>query len=387
MAVTANNANNEIVVWRRQAIREFRRGNRYSPYMGDSMTAIIRFYRDLEAPDGGDQVNIPFIGALNGPGVSTGPLTGNEEKMDSYGMRAWVDWARNAVLLKRSQMRKAAVDQLRETRPLLTQWGNRLQRDEITLALDALPSEAAPANLGNDTVGGQRVNGVLYSAATTAQKNTFVTHNSDRLLFGNAVSNLVAGNMASSLANVDTTNDRPTAATIRLMKSLAEAADPEILPYQEDENAGETWYVLFVGSNHFRDLAADASIIAANRDARPREGNAMDRNPLFTGGDLLFEGVIIRKIPEIDRIAVKSGAGAASANVAPMFLCGQSAVAFVWGQLPKPTERKEDDYGMLIGRGIEMVYGIAKIFRKITSTGYMKQHGVVTAYMASVDNT
>jgi hypothetical protein len=113
----------------------------------------------------------------------------------------------------------------------------------------------------------------------------------------------------------------------------------------------------------------------------------MDRNPLFTGGDLLFEGVIIRKIPEIDRIAVKSGAGAASANVAPMFLCGQSAVAFVWGQLPKPTERKEDDYGMLIGRGIEMVYGIAKIFRKITSTGYMKQHGVVTAYMASVDNT
>lgn len=386
MAVTGNNANNEIIRWRKQVIRQFRRGNKYSPYMGESMTAIIRFYRDLEGEDGGDQVNIPFIGALTGPGVSTGPLTGNEEKMDTYGMRAWIDWARNAVLLKKSQMRKTAVDQLRETRPLLTQWGNRLQRDEITLALDALPSESPPANIGNDTVGGQRVNGILYSAATTAQKNTFVTNNADRLLFGNAVGNLVAGNMAASLANVDTTNDRPTAATVRLLKSLAAKADPEIMPYQEDESAGEEWYVLFVGSNHFRDLEADATIAAANRDARAREGGAEDRNPIFTGGDLLYNGVIIRKVPEIDTLAVKSGAGAASADVVPMFFCGQSAVAFVWGQMPKPTERKEDDYGMLIGRGIEMVYGIVKVFRKITATGYMKQHGVVTAYMASVND-
>lgn len=384
MAVTANNANNEITRWRKKVIREYRRGNLFSPYMGDSPTSIIQFIRDLEASDGGDQVNIPFIGRLKGPGVSTGPLTGNEEKLDTYGMRAWIDWSRNAVLLKRSQLRKNSFDQLELVRPLLQEWGKGNQRDEIVLALDAIPSESPPANLGNDTVGGQRVNGILWSAATTAQKNTFLTQNSDRLLFGSAVGNTVAGNMASSLANVDSTNDRMTAAVGRLAKALARKADPAITPYMTED--GREYFVMFHGSNAFRDLGNDATIIANNRDARPREGNGMSKNPLFQDGDILDKGIIHVEVPEIDALATKTGAGAGSINVTPSFLCGQSAVGFVWGQTPRPTERKEDDYGMIIGRGIEMVYGIAKVARKMGDTSYLKQHGVVTAYVASVDN-
>jgi hypothetical protein len=380
MAITANNANNEIVRWQTRVLREYRRGNLFSPYMGDSPTSIIQFIRDLEAEQGGDQVNIPFVGRLNGPGVSTGPLTGNEEKLDTYGMRAWIDWSRNAVLLKRSQLRKTAFDQLEIVRPLLTEWGKGNQRDEIILALDALPSETVPANLGNDTVGGQRVNGVLYSAATAAQKNTFITQNADRVLFGAAVANNTL-TMATSLANVDSTNDRLTAASLLLMKRLARKADPGITPYMTKQ--GREYFVAFAGSNAFRDLAADSTIVALNREARPRD---VDENPLFQDGDLLYRGVIVREVPEIDTIAVKTAAGASSINVAPVFMCGQGALGFVWGQEPRPTERKEDDYGMLIGRGVEMAYGIAKIFRKIGTTSYLKQHGVVTGYFASVDD-
>src|SRR3954469_15145658 len=123
MAVTANHANNEIVKWQTRVLREWRRGNLFAPYMGNGITSIIRFYRDLEGEQGGDQVNVPFVGRLNGPGVSTGPLVGNEEKMDTYGFRMWIDWARNAVLLKRSQMRRSSIDQLELVRPLLTEWG------------------------------------------------------------------------------------------------------------------------------------------------------------------------------------------------------------------------------------------------------------------------
>jgi hypothetical protein len=41
---------------------------------------------------------------------------------------------------------------------------------------------------------------------------------------------------------------------------------------------------------------------------------------------------------------------------------------------------------MLIGRGVEMAYGIAKIARKIGTTSFLKQHGVVTGYFASIDD-
>jgi hypothetical protein len=386
MAVSANHPNNEIVQFKKDMIREWRRGNLFSPYMGNATTSIIRFIRDLQASDGGDQVNVPFVGRLTGPGVSTGPLTGNEEKVDTYGFRMWIDWSRNAILFKRSQLRKTGLGELDYVKPLLMEWGLGNQRDEIVYAFDSLPSESAPTNLGNDTVGGQRVNGVLYSIATAGQKNTFLTQNADRVLFGNAVGNLVSGNMASSLANVDSTNDRLTAASLLLMKRLARKADPGITPFKSSETQGREYFVAFAGSNAFRDLAADATIQAANRDARPREGGGMDDNPLFQDGDLLYRGIIIREIPEIDTLAVKTGAGASSINVAPVFLCGQSALAFVWGQMPKPTERTEDDYGMLIGRGVESVYGIGKVARKIGSTGYLKQHGVVTGYFASIDD-
>ena len=47
-----------------------------------------------------------------------------------------------------------------------------------------------------------------------------------------------------------------------------------------------------------------------------------------------------------------------------MFLCGQNAIAVGWGQTPKPTQRSEDDYGFLIGRGVEAVWGVGKVFKK-----------------------
>lgn len=384
MAVTVNHSNNEIIKWRRDVFREYRRGNLFSPYMGESPNSII--FTLNEPKSGGDIVNVPFIGRLKGPGVGVSPLVGNEEKLDTYGMRVYVDWARNAVLLQENYRRKTSIDQLESVRPALTEWGKSLQRDEIIDALMALPSESAPANLGIG--GGQRVNGILYSAATAAQKNTWHDQNSDRVLYGNAVANFSAGSHSTSLGNVDSTNDRLTAASLLLMKRRAMKADPGITPYMTED--GREYFVAFAGSNAFRDLAADATIVAANRDARPREGRGMDNNPLFQDGDLLYRGIIVREVPEIDTRAVISAAGASSINVAPVFMCGQAAVGMPWGQLPTPTERKEDDYGFLIGRGVEMVYGISKTFRKEPASGssanYLKQWGLVTGFFASVDD-
>lgn len=386
MAVTTTQVNNALIKFRTEILREFRRGNLFSPYMGDGPTSIIQEINELK--DGGDQLNVPIVGALYGPGVSTGPLTGNEEKLDNYGMRMWVDWSRNAVLLTKAQMRKSSIEQLDLVRPLLTEWGQCLQRDEIVLAMDALPSEAPPANWNNESTAGQRVNGILYGSASAAQLNKWQTDNADRVVYGSKLSTTIAGNHASSLLAMTAAADKASAAQILLLKRRARIAVPQITPYRKSDTKGREYYVAFCGQNAFRDYAADPAIQQANLNARAREGDGMDDNPIFQDGDLIYRGVIIREIPEIDTLAEKTGAGAAGANISPVYLCGQNALAFAWGQLPKPTERREDDYQFIIGRGVEMVYGVGKVFKKYPSdstltTARLVQWGIVTGYVVS----
>jgi hypothetical protein len=384
VAVTQTHINNQIIKWRTRVTREWRRGNLFSPYMGESPSDIIQVTNELK--QGGDILSIPIVGALRGPGVSTGPLTGNEEKLDNYGMRLWVDWSRNAVLLTKAQMRKSAFEQLELVRPLLTEWGNALLRDEIIMAMMALPSESPPTNLGNEATGGQRVNGILYENATAAQKNTWQVDNTDRVLFGSVKSNNT-GVHSTSLTTLDTTADIATAKVLLLAKRVARSANPGITPFKDSENEGREYFVCFCGSEAFRDLAQDPPIIDANTNARPREGRSMDDNPLFQDGDLLYRGVIVREIPEISDFytLVNAGSGGTT-NVQPMFFCGQNAVALGWGQAPKPTERNEDDYGFLIGRGVEAVWGVGKVFKKRdpeSVTAQLIQWGMVTVFVAA----
>ena len=90
-----------------------------------------------------------------------------------------------------------------------------------------------------------------------------------------------------------------------LAKELAENADPHIRPFQVDDPEAREYFVCFLGSRAFRDLQNDSAMIAANRDARAREAMGMDRNPLFQDGDLIYEGIIFRKVPEITQILTK----------------------------------------------------------------------------------
>jgi hypothetical protein len=49
-----------------------------------------------------------------------------------------------------------------------------------------------------------------------------------------------------------------------------------------------------------------------------------------------------------------------------------------------PTFRKEDDYGFVTGTGIEMAYGVSKIFKKHPNTGTkLVQWGMATGFFAS----
>jgi N4-gp56 family major capsid protein len=382
MALTTAQVNNKLIMFRKEVTREYIRQNLYSPYIGSELTAIIRVINDLK--NGGEQINIPLIARLKGQPISTGTLVGNEESIDNYGDRAWIDWARNAVKIPRSEEQKSSIDLFGQARPLLEDWGKELQRDEIIDAFYAVPlASTAPVNLGS--ANGQRVNGALFDVATAGQRNTWTTDNADRILFGGAQGNLVAGNFASSCANI-TAGMTLSAAAILKMKRLAKKANPRIRPYKLKN--GREYFVLFCGPNEFRDLQADSTIINANTQARPREGDGLDKNPLFQDGDLLYNGVIIREIPEMDvRLPVfYQTAGSGAIQVAPAFLCGQSALAWCWGRMPMPTFLKEDDYQFFRGVGVQMAYGMKKV-AKLNPAGNYKEWGIFTGFFASQADT
>lgn len=389
MSVTTVQSNNKLIVYRNEVFREYVRGNLFSPYMGTDVNAIIRVLPDLDKGGkmGGEQINVPLMARLQGQAIAEGPLHGNEERLDNYGCRLWIDWARNAVVITNSEEQKSSIDLFAEAKPSLVDWGKELQRDEICDAFYAVPSQSAPVGLGTNN--GQRVNGILFDAATAAQRNTWLTdqYATGRVLIGNGNSaNYVAGNFASSMANV-TSAMTLSGALLSRMKRSAKIANPRIRPFKLKDN-GTEWFVLFVGQEQFRDAWNDTDIKYANQNSRARENQGYLKNPIFVDGDLLYDGVIIREIPELSlrRPAFYSNAGSGGIQVSPCFLCGQQAQAWVWGRMPTPTFLKEDDYQFLRGAGVKMAYGIGKL-AKLNPAGNFAEWGVYTTFLPAVADT
>jgi len=381
MALTSVQVNNKLIKFKKDIIREYIRENLFSPYMGTGVNSIIRVMNDLKS--GGEQVNVPIVNSLRGTAIGVGTLTGNEEAIDNYGFRMWIDWARNAVKTNRAENQKDSADIFDIARPLLGDWGTALIRDEVCDGFLSIPLQTAPANLGS--ANGQRVNGVSWDNASAAQRNTWTADNVDRVLFGATISNYSA-TWATAAANVDNTTDKLTAASLRLMKRMAMNAVPKIRPFKIKN--GYEYFVTFCDTNQFRDLGNDATIISANTNARSREGDGINNNPLFQDGDLLYDGIIIRQVPElltrIPTVFKTAGTGGTvQINIAQM--CGQSAMAQFYGQMPRPTQLDVTDYDFNRGVGIEMAYGIGKI-AKLTSTAF-KDWGVFSGFFASVNDT
>ena len=385
MAASSPQTNNVLLKYRKQTTREYIRGNWFSPYMGKGMNYIIR--TDFDLKSGGDQINIPLVARAKANARSTGTLVGNEEKVDDYGFRMWIDWARNAFKINDRDEHRSSIDLVAEFKPLLDNWGKELQRDEMCQALFALPSESAPSGLGSEF--GNRVNGIAFDAATSTQRNTWITDNADRLLVGDAIGNLVSGNFASSMSNITTSSTmRVTYANLIKLKRLAMKADPRIYPYKSDQTKGREWFVVFMGQEAFRDAENDATIIAADQNARAREGKGIDENPLFQGGDLLCRGMILRQIPELSTLlpTFYTTAGSGGIRIAPVFLCGQSAAALLYGEMPKHTFLNENDYGFYRGTGIQMAYGVGKVAKK-NPAGNLKEWGVATGFVYAPSDT
>ncbi len=111
-------------------------------------------------------------------------------------------------------------------------------------------------------------------------------------------------------------------------------------------------------------------------------GSFTDLSKLFEGGDLLWNGCIVK---EVDNIPIYPNIGAsATAEVTPVYLCGAQAISYALAKRWK-SATQEFDYGDKVGVAIESIYGIRKnIFGTGTGdTDDLKDHGVVTGYFAT----
>lgn len=370
MAETFLASASEKQKWITQYLAEYVRASRFGPYMGRSPTSIIFAKYELQN-EAGKAINMPLITRLKGDGVTGSDiLDGQEEELGNFNCPITIDWRRNGVRVPKSTQFKTEIDLLNAARDMLKQWeGEKLRDDIIQALLSVVIADTSAAQIN----GGATVNMVT---STSGNRNTYAANNSDRLLFGKLVSNYSA-TFATALGNLDATDDKCTATSMSLAKRLAKAADAHIRPFQLNDAKGEEFYVCFHGSRTFRDLKADPVMTQANREARAREGNAMDRNPIFQDGDLIYDGLIHREVPEIDAICTASGVldGAASSGDArPVFVCGQQAVGIAWGQEPTPRTDNLKDYQFRPGVAIEELLGVKKMcFNN-------KQHGVFTAW-------
>ncbi len=356
MAETILNSALSISRWRKNYLIEYTRDSRFRPYMGRGNENIIVTMFDLQN-EAGKTIIVPFVGELNGSGVSGSQvLEGNEEDLGSGSMPVAVDWRRNAVVVPKSEQYKTDIDLLDAAKPALRRWEANLLRADVIREFGAI------------TINDTGFTTVPYATATEAQKNTWLALNSDRVIFGSATANNAGNVHATSLLNVDTTNDRANYNLVLRVKRMARAAD--ITPYQSDQAAGQEFFVLFVGSRAFRDLEADTDIRQIDRDARVR---GVSDNPLFQGGDLMVRGIIIREEPEINILA---GVGNAGTDVEPMYLAGAGAVAVAWGQYPQSKTRLTD-YDFRKGVAIEELLGVKKIHQNGV------QRSLVTAYVSA----
>jgi hypothetical protein len=400
MAETYNNVNLELIKWQKKVSWTFLRASRFDAYTGSGPGNIIQRVMDLAGD--GKQVNVPLMDQLRSDGVATGQLVGHEEQLDNYGYPMWCDWLRHAVSFKKSSVKESAINIREQGTPALQSFIKRWRRDDMVDALLAIPSATQPSNFHTDP--GNRVNGIRWQVATAAQRNSWQTANNDRIVFGSKLSNTTVGNVSTSLSTMVAATDKMTAALGRLLKRQVQqttvmAAWPAIRPYSL--KGDEEWLVCFLGTRAMRDLSVDPEMANANLYARNREaGDPLEENPIFTGAGFLKDGIIYREIPEIDgRYIIGSGTnsapngplagvGGASADVSPIFMCGQSAYAYVVGQMPKSTNRDETDYQFLKGIGVEAQYGYGKVAKappdQAGTIGNLKDWGVATGFVISL---
>jgi hypothetical protein len=351
----------QTIAFRKDFAREYVRKNRFSGYSGKGPSNVI-----CQKLDSSHTIRHPLVTRLQGAGVSgSSMLRGSGESIGLYNWDTVPTYYRHAVEFNKEDYEKTNLNLMTEARPLLLEWAMNETRIRQVNAM------------------GAHYNGTTYAAMqdaawTEAIADAWLVANSDRVIFGDTEYTAMTDHSAG-LATIDATASQFTYARADDMRRLAEDADPHIHPIQTSEQ-GEV-FVFFAGSHTFNALKASLLTVNTGADVRGMKitsgGNIIARD-----GDLYYNGMIFRKVPEITtQFSVvgaplyDTGAGAA-VIVEPVFCCGTQALMHGMGQAPDIIVDRDYDFKFRPAVAVELKEDIKKTFFNSI------QHGMVTGYFA-----
>jgi N4-gp56 family major capsid protein len=356
--------------WDDQYFKEYLTDNRFSESMGSNEAAVIQVKENLTKKKG-DRINFALVNKLTNE-ATTGRSTmeGNEEDMSSREFPVTVDKRRNAVRVAEIDEQYSAISLREAGRSVLMDWSKKDTEKLITRALSSINGKRALS-----------IHQTVTNQASDSEMNAWLADNSDRVLFGALRSNNVANDWSDCLDTLDTTADKLNTAAVSKMKAIAETiANPLIRPIRSTASKGRRFYIMYAHPYAFNDLKADTTLVQAQRDVQLQ----MENERLFEGGDLYWDGVIIKQIEEaIDEWNFGLD-GNGSARVVSAYLCGAQAVGVAYARRWK-SETETFDYGDKFGVETSAIYGVEKLRFEAgnADSGDWRDHGVVSGFFAT----
>jgi len=330
----------------------------FNPLMGKDENSVIQVKEDLTKNEG-DSITVALVNRLtNAATTGTSTMEGNEEDLTQRSMRIYVDKRRNAVRVPEMEAKKSAIGLYDAAKATLKDWSIEDTRDLIINALTSL-------------------NGTAFLSRTAAIADAWLVDNVDRTVFGAYSAGGSAGgtDLSADLAQLDTTSDLFNATALDQMILRAKTCSPKIRPMRDPGN-GRRYYVAFANPHAFKNLrdSLDTEVLASTVVEQ-------QASKLFEGGDIMWNGVIVK---EIDNMPIWANIGASgTTEVTPVILCGAQALAVAYGRHWK-SATEDFDYGDKKGVEISAIYGVRKlIFGTGTGdTDDTKDNGCVTGFFA-----
>jgi N4-gp56 family major capsid protein len=368
MADTRANPNLTPEIWDDQFFTEYLTENRYAGEMGTNENNVIQVKEDLTKKKG-DRVNFALVNKLTQDAV-TGRATmeGNEEELGTRSFELAVDKRRNAVRVAEIDEQYSAISLREAAKFTLKDWSMKDTERLLSIALG--------------TLGGVPMNtAAIALAGNQAGLDAWLVDNADRVWWGNNAYSGVDFSAGLATLSSGTAAERLTIANIDSMKFKAmNVANPKIRPIRSESN-GRHYFLLYAHPLAFRDLKQDTALTAAQREVSLE----MENNRLFKGGDMLWNGVIIKEAHDLYDYSTLTNLGESSTTtVVPAFLCGAQALGVAYARRWRSTT-EEFDYKDKHGVEISAIYGVGKMVygSGAADRDDLKDHGVVTGLFAS----
>lgn len=330
--------------------------------MGTDINNIVQLKDEL-SKEKGDTATFGISVRMTGNGITgDSDLEGNEEAILTYSEQIAIDQIRFGVRLTgKLDEQKAAYNMRNDAKDKLKQRLIEMTERQIFLKMQGITNLTLTD-----------VNAVVVSALATWSNTPEYVPDADDAA-GSGARYVCA--CATGLDAIAVT-DLITPQLISMAKLKAITANPQIQPLRV---GGKDYYVLFIHPYQAFDLHQNATWSQAMREAEVRGKD----NPIFTGADGIWDGVIVHSHPYCS-FCDASGQGygfrstaAGTVVLADTFrasLCGQQAVGMVKCTNNNKWVEKSFDYENKIGFATSFIGG----FQKIQFATLAKDYAVVT---------